>query len=540
MPTLPSLSDAFSALGKSLKVPPASTFSFGSSGSTPAVPSPFSFAAPKQNVSPLMSVQKPVVPNMSFANPAPNMSTPTGPKYAPPPVIPRISTQTIASSISNTQPQGGGAPAQPSLSGGYSPSPYVTTPSGATVDPNTGSLISPATSGYTTAASAGGLSLGGNTANMQGGGSSPAVPSFSNNPLISNPQYEQAYSAYQAAATPSQQEIQAMTDKANLDASLRMAYANTENQPIALEFQTGQKAAEQRSYNALSAPLEATLATAQAKRQLAMTASQTALQRESDKLAAARDLAKPISTSYGGTLSRYNPNTGQYETVVNPFGTASGGGGANTTDVIGQAIADGRLSADQVTRYGIPFIASTLQSDPGYNFITQKASVGADTSSLKTQQSYADTVSRSFSTAQDNLKNIVGFMQKAGINAGSNAPFINDLQNAIKGKLVDPGTIAAFQSALQGLRSEYAQVLARGGEVTDNARNSAAALIPDNITAAQLQQVAAQLNNEGTNAIKEANQKVTDIQTRLKSNTGSSGSSGSKSASGGAANEGWF
>jgi hypothetical protein len=39
-----------------------------------------------------------------------------------------------------------------------------------------------------------------------------------------------------------------------------------------------------------------------------------------------------------------------------------------------------------VTRYGIPFIAATLKADPGYNFITQKASVGADSASLKTQQ----------------------------------------------------------------------------------------------------------------------------------------------------------
>ena len=457
------------------------------------------------------------------------------------------------------------------------PAAPVTGNSGTVVDPNTGGVLSqPGASTFVSQP----IPTLGDTSGTQGGGSSPtipygwdaqtyaafkaqnptleptaedtarmkaagamAVPSFQGNPLITNPQYEAAYNAYQAASTPGQQEIQAMTDKANLDASLRQAYTNTEGQPIALDFITGQKAAEQRSYEALSAPIEATLALAQAKRQLAMTASKTALDREQAKLSAAQELAKPVSTSYGGTMSRYNPTTGQYETIVNPFGTASGGGGADTTDVIGKAISEGRLSADQVTRYGIPFIASTLKSDPGYNFITQKASVGADTASLKEQQGYLDTTSRAFSTAQDNLKNLIGYMTTAGSINTSTVPLINDLMNKAKAGAIDPGAVAGFKAAISGLRAEYAQVLSRGGEVTDNARNSAAALIPDNISPAQLQQVADRLNVEGNNAIKEAGQKVSDIKARIgKSGSSSSGGafSNTSSGTGSAANEGWF
>jgi hypothetical protein len=353
--------------------------------------------------------------------------------------------------------------------------------------------------------------------------------------LFNSPADQAAYDAYQASLKMSPEETAANQQLAALNTAAAQAYTNTQNQPIALPFITGQQAALQREQSTLAQPLEAQLSLAQARRQLTTTSSKAALDRQDAILAAKRELAKPISTAYGGTLSRYNPATGQYETVVNPFGTASGtANGSSSADVsklIGDAIAQGRITTDQVTRYGIPFIASTLQSDPGYNFITQKASVTADTNSLKTQQLYADSTSRAFNTANANLTQLVSFMTSSGINAGSTVPMINELQNKVKAGLTDPGTIAAFNAALAGLRAEYAQVLSRGGEVTEGQRAQAASLIPDNLSAAQLQQVTDRLKIEGNNAITEANAKVKDIQNRLKSNPGGSSGSGSSSSS---------
>jgi hypothetical protein len=68
---------------------------------------------------------------------------------------------------------------------------------------------------------------------------------------------------------------------------------------------------------------------------------------------------------------------------------------------------------------------------------------------------------------------LVSYMQSAGINAGSNVPIINELQNKVKAGVTDPGTIAAYEAALAGLRAEYAQVLSRGGEVTEGQRAQA-------------------------------------------------------------------
>lgn len=541
MPPVPSLKSAFSALMGS--APSLSTTPMGMSQSTPATTKPGAFAP-----TPAVPVIKPAAPNT--ANSQSSSTALSAGQFNGLPPVPSLSggKTTATTPISS-------APAVPSLptqqtSQNYSP--YVTTPSGATVDPNTGALIkaptgtlvsaNPDLSGATSGVSADNTGNTGGTQNYSGsaGGVAGYTGITSTNPLFTSQADEDAYKKYQSSLSYSPEELDAMQKLGLLNASAATAYSNVQNQAIPLEFITGQQAALQRSQSALSAPLEAQLSLAQAKRQMAMTASKASLDREDAKLSALRDLAKPVSTAYGGTTSRFNPSTGQYETVVNPFGTATGTGNGTdqtggATDVIGQAIADGRLTADMVTRYGIPFLASTLQKDPGYNFVTQKASVTAGTTSLTDATKYATTVQRSFNTANDNLKNIISYMNTAGINTASNIPVINDLQNKLKAGVTDAGTIAGFQSALSGLRAEYAQVLARGGEVTDNARNSAASLIPDNISPTQLQQVADRLNAEGTNAIKEANDTVTKLKTNIGGNAGSSGTnmgtSGSKGGS---------
>jgi hypothetical protein len=264
-------------------------------------------------------------------------------------------------------------------------------------------------------------------------------------------------------------------------------------------------------------------------------------------------LQKPVALTAGAAAYGFNPKTGVYEQLP----------GTGVSDAVSQAIADGRLDPSQVTRYNIGAISNTLSSDPTHDFITGKqtllnstsytkdaygnivplqkfpnvpvASTGAaklpttgasseggstsfpkaNAASLQQQQIYADSTQRAFNTANANLKALIPFMQTAGVNNNSTVPIINALQNKVKAGAADPGTIAAFQAAIAGLRAEYAQVLSRGGEVTDGQRNAAATLIPDDLTPAQLQQVADRLNIEGTNAVNEANAQIQTIKNRV-------------------------
>lgn len=234
-------------------------------------------------------------------------------------------------------------------------------------------------------------------------------------------------------------------------------------------------------------------------------------------------------------------------------GSSSGSSGGYKAGQLTQLLQTQGKSADDATlkslwsQYGT---GGTYNNDTVHNSVLYKAMGGqvsssssggsgipgtmtrADAQSLKTQQIYADSTQRAFNTANANLQALIPFMQQAGVNSASTVPIINSLQKAVAGHLTDAGTIAAYQAALAGLRAEYAQVLSRGGEVTEGQRAQAASLIPDNLTPAQLQQVATRLNIEGSNAIKEAQAQVQLIKDRSAGKTTSS----SPTSSGGGSN----
>lgn len=581
MAAIPSLSSAFSSLLGGLFAP--------------AVPKTTAPSAPQIGPSSLsaLGIKAPAVPNVSaisVANAA-NPHTGANASYVNPanataskgtvPYVPAtpqgggislvptstsaktgLPTSSVPGAVSPASSQGYTPPALPALpstssftgnSGGSTSTPAAAPSTNLSAGPAIPNLAESTPSLGAPAAPGAALGVGASTGGGSGGGISTAGAqplawnAFGTSPSGSNPsdpyglsyfsstEQQKAEKALQDSLTMSPEEVQAQRNLNNLNTSASSAYTNAEGQSIPLPFITGQQAQIQREQGVLAQPLEQQLSLMQAQRQLAGTAAQAAVTQANSRIASYDDFLKPVPTTYGGTLSQFDPTTGTYKTLVNPFGTATGtANGTSSGDItsqIGGAIANGQLTQDMVTRYGIPFIAATLKADPGYNFVTQKASVGADAASLKTQQAYVDTVTRAFNTANDNLNSLTGFMTQYGINQSS-VPLINQLTNKVKAGAADPGSIAAFNSALSGLRAEYAQVLSRGGEVTDSSRATAASLIPDNISPAQLQQVAARLNTEGTNAISEATQQVSTIKGRVGSNSGGStnlGTSGSSS-----------
>lgn len=146
----------------------------------------------------------------------------------------------------------------------------------------------------------------------------------------------------------------------------------------------------------------------------------------------------------------------------------------------------------------------------------------ANISSLVSQQAYLDTTTRSYQTATSNLGTLQTFMQQNNLNQAS-VPIINQIANKFKGQTNEAGVVDAFKSSIAGLRAEYAQVLSRGGQVTDSERNAANTLIPDDLNPSQLATVTKQLSLEGQNAINEAQAQVNKIKNRLGGNTGTTG-----------------
>lgn len=132
---------------------------------------------------------------------------------------------------------------------------------------------------------------------------------------------------------------------------------------------------------------------------------------------------------------------------------------------------------------------------------------GAQKASLTKNIDTYNTLAPAYKAANDDFSYITNFMQQAGINK-ADVPIANQLQNAINTKLVNPGAAAAFTSAIQSLRSNYANLLsARTGSVV-GVNEQAEALIPNNLTVKQLQQVQEALNANGKNILDATQQQI--------------------------------
>jgi hypothetical protein len=310
---------------------------------------------------------------------------------------------------------------------------YFTTPSGLVIDPATGSVVGgsqnnqpvqssalPTPQTQDLSANTGGVTLGDNTGNSgaafnySASAGGPALPSIgggttSYDPRITSSAAEDAYKKYQDSLTMSPEEIDAQTKLNALNASAAQAYSNTEGQAIPLEFITGQKAALQRSQAALSVPLESQLSLAQAKRQMAMTSSKAALEREQAKVDASREVSKPISLASGASL--VDPKTGK---VIS----------TNTAKIDTESNPDRLLTITEAKTLGVPFGTTAAQAFG----VTPGKSVGqSDTS--KSISSVIDQLLATDTKAISGIPSITSFIP------GTDAQKTKNLYNQLKGML---------------------------------------------------------------------------------------------------------
>lgn len=245
---------------------------------TPVAPGPFSFTgsggtnvANAASTTPFATPFKaPVAPQIK-ANTGPNMSmAPVAPKT---PVAPAVATGT-----------GQG-------SGYMPPAPYVAPPT------NTGG-------------STGNIGMG------TGSGSNTPPPPAPPAPILpteTEKALTAAEAAYQKSLQVSPEELSTQEDIDKLIEATKAGYRATSNQPIALDFITGQMAAIEKRATGLAEPLERKMARLQAARTSSLEASKFALERADKKLQAEKDAKKPVEVGAGASLVRLNPETGKYE-----------------------------------------------------------------------------------------------------------------------------------------------------------------------------------------------------------------------------------
>lgn len=158
-----------------------------------------------------------------------------------------------------------------------------------------------------------------------------------------------------------------------------------------------------------------------------------------------------------------------------------------------------------------------------------KALGAGQSASVQSNIDIYNKLAPAYKAANDDFTALTSFMQNAGLNQ-SNVPILNQVQNAVNAKVLDPGAVGAYNSYIQSLRSNYANLLAaRTGSVA-GVNDEANSLIPNNLTVSQLQLVKDALNANGQNILNATQQQ---IQQGLGSLQGNSSFTGNSSLSGG-------
>ena len=190
-----------------------------------------------------------------------------------------------------------------------------------------------------------------------GTGTTPATPDLST--------YAGALAKLEADTANTVEGSQAYQQLNNLKSGLGISEANTQNQPIPIEFITGQQKNLQTSEAAMAAPLEQQVAALQAQRTATLAADQAAVTG-----------LKPESTAIGTSLT--SPTTGQQ------LGGLAGTGGTGTDATNGATDSQilGYLEANGIsaTRYNIPgMIAAVRAGSSAQDIISGKVNVAAQT-----------------------------------------------------------------------------------------------------------------------------------------------------------------
>lgn len=227
----------------------------------------------------------------------------------------------------------------------------------------------------------------------------------------------------------------------------------------------------------------------------------------------------PVSVSPGNSL--INPYSGA--TV------ATGGITPNISDIASQ-IVSGKITQDDANKliaYN-PTLASQLNTEiykqnPNFSRIAQEAGIGADTSSLQGQQQLSDTNKTVLGTVTQNGQNILNLMGKTGI-SDTGVPAITAITRGISNRVLTNNDMAAFNESLNTLRSNYAQINAKGGSVTQDNKDAASSAIPDNISIGGLKAILEQMWNGANTNLDESQKTIESIKGRLGGNNQNSAS----------------
>ena len=158
-------------------------------------------------------------------------------------------------------------------------------------------------------------------------------------------------------------------------------------------------------------------------------------------------------------------------------------------------------------------------ADGTINLVTgAEASLGsANANAIGKLTDQYNTLKIPFDAANNDFTAMTNFMQAAHLN-NSSVPLINQIDNAVKAGILQPGIVKEFGTYIQSLRANYGALLQAKGETPTDAGNAAGQLVPDNLSISDLMKVKDGLNINGQNILNATQQQLQNMSTQLQNN----------------------
>ncbi len=216
----------------------------------------------------------------------------------------------------------------------------------------------------------------------------------------------------------------------------------------------------------------------------ALTGANTQQQQQITALSNATGYTQPVQVPYSNQY--VDPTTGQ------PMGGGSMGGSLQSAvQSIAQQVQNGTMSYDQgvqaLAGYGQGGMNALQQALGGGSFSPLQSNANAAANSAATLQTgtIGGELTKQADTVMEHMLTLKNKYNEIG--AQYPIPAVNQTFNWFASKL-GGGDLQAYKVALSNVRDELAKVLG-GGSATEGTRSTAAGLLPDNMSPAQIDSV---------------------------------------------------
>lgn len=210
----------------------------------------------------------------------------------------------------------------------------------------------------------------------------------------------------------------------------------------------------------------------------------------------------------------YDTQTGKViaENVKDPSATAAAL--ANASPALLDAITNGTIDPNRLNSRTIGLYNDIASAN--VNAVSGHATAAAKSKAVEDLTRYKTTVARVVNTVDRNVPLLANL---ADIVNTSNTPAIDNFINGVQTYTGNDVNLCKYINTLATLRSEYAQMIARGNAVTESDKAEAAKAIPSGKSGDFYRGLAAQLDLEGKNIVDTVDESLGKVFSAPKSTT---------------------